>query len=225
MDSDVTEKIEKSQELWESVMTVFQPSPSSFSMFIEKSQEQQSQQKKEESHILQRNIHSWVNDETTQKCGECLQEFTWFRRKHHCRACGRIFCYACTQHRIRLPRQFEKFPDSPEKWRITQSIGYWVLGENDIQERVCNKCYIKYSKMKKIWINIQLLHILDLDLQDWSQISCLNHDWHTSVIYCLSHFREIHYALPSHSFTSIEKNGYGIIKIYLVDMANGCYHC
>ncbi|CAN0601016.1 unnamed protein product, partial [Ectocarpus sp. 12 AP-2014] len=29
-----------------------------------------------------------------------------WRRQHHCRLCGGIFCYACSQFRALLPRSF-----------------------------------------------------------------------------------------------------------------------
>lgn len=31
-------------------------------------------------------------DEDVTKCNNCPAEFGWFTRKHHCRACGLIYC-------------------------------------------------------------------------------------------------------------------------------------
>ena len=31
-------------------------------------------------------------DEEVTKCNNCPAEFGWFTRKHHCRACGLIYC-------------------------------------------------------------------------------------------------------------------------------------
>ena len=30
--------------------------------------------------------------ESTKICNECKKEFTFFRRQHHCRNCGKVFC-------------------------------------------------------------------------------------------------------------------------------------
>lgn len=38
----------------------------------------------------------WMKDESARDCFACGKQFTTFRRKHHCRICGQIFCYACT---------------------------------------------------------------------------------------------------------------------------------
>ena len=40
----------------------------------------------------------WVNDELIDFCFSCNNQFTTFRRKHHCRLCGRIYCHSCTLH-------------------------------------------------------------------------------------------------------------------------------
>lgn len=37
----------------------------------------------------------WQKDEDISYCNLCKNEFSMFLRKHHCRACGKIFCYKC----------------------------------------------------------------------------------------------------------------------------------
>ena len=36
-------------------------------------------------------------------CTKCRSEFGTFLRKHHCRNCGRIFCYKCSTKTMPLP--------------------------------------------------------------------------------------------------------------------------
>ncbi|KAK6499962.1 hypothetical protein TWF481_010318 [Arthrobotrys musiformis] len=38
----------------------------------------------------------WMKDENCTECSLCQRPFTTFRRKHHCRICGQIFCSHCT---------------------------------------------------------------------------------------------------------------------------------
>lgn len=44
------------------------------------------------------NYHApiWIPDDATDECQVCCEEFTMFRRKHHCRACGKVICYSCS---------------------------------------------------------------------------------------------------------------------------------
>lgn len=44
----------------------------------------------------------WVPDDQVQECTSCKTEFTFFKRRHHCRNCGHIFCSACSSHSIPL---------------------------------------------------------------------------------------------------------------------------
>eukprot|EP00752_Nemacystus_decipiens_P007445 g6654.t1 len=48
----------------------------------------------------------WLPDENTLSCSGCGKDFDWIRRRHHCRLCGGIFCYTCSQFRALLPRSF-----------------------------------------------------------------------------------------------------------------------
>lgn len=61
----------------------------------------------------------WVPDAMAPHCFGCSNQFTVIRRRHHCRACGGVFCNKCSSHSIPLP-QFEL---------------------ND-PVRVCNRCHL-----------------------------------------------------------------------------------
>ena len=37
----------------------------------------------------------WVEDKYALRCRGCGEKFTMFRRRHHCRRCGQVFCYEC----------------------------------------------------------------------------------------------------------------------------------
>eukprot|EP00055_Hartaetosiga_balthica_P018599 m.134865 g.134865 ORF g.134865 m.134865 type:complete len:333 (+) comp9760_c0_seq1:117-1115(+) len=41
------------------------------------------------------------------ECRGCHRGFTMTRRRHHCRACGRIFCGTCSKHKDVLPPQYQ----------------------------------------------------------------------------------------------------------------------
>ena len=53
--------------------------------------------------FLKHNVVVWINDEDCLACADCKLLFSFFRRKHHCRACGKVFCGKCTKNAIPLP--------------------------------------------------------------------------------------------------------------------------
>ncbi|CEO99998.1 hypothetical protein PBRA_007732 [Plasmodiophora brassicae] len=66
---------------------------------------------------------SWVDDQHCPVCMACKLEFTRFRRRHHCRACGGIFCAACSANRSAILRK-----------GVTAPV------------RVCDACFAKLSR-------------------------------------------------------------------------------
>jgi len=43
---------------------------------------------------------NWMRDEEVSACMSCNAAFTLFNRRHHCRACGKIFCGKCSANEI-----------------------------------------------------------------------------------------------------------------------------
>ena len=67
---------------------------------------------------------AWVPDVAVSECTLCLATFGLFRRKHHCRACGKIFCGNCSRHQSTIPE-----------------FGYFK------PTRVCNLCVQRASSL------------------------------------------------------------------------------
>ncbi|KRT79297.1 hypothetical protein AMK59_6930 [Oryctes borbonicus] len=62
----------------------------------------------------------WADGEV---CHRCRVTFTVMQRKHHCRACGQVFCHQCSQKSTTLP-----------KFGIEKEV------------RVCDACYDQHTK-------------------------------------------------------------------------------
>lgn len=45
----------------------------------------------------------WMLDSERRRCSACAEIFGSFRRRHHCRGCGDIFCAACTSFSSAVP--------------------------------------------------------------------------------------------------------------------------
>lgn len=47
--------------------------------------------------------HAWLKDDEATQCKQCQKEFSYARRKHHCRNCGDIYCGSCSSNELALP--------------------------------------------------------------------------------------------------------------------------
>uniref|UniRef100_A0A7N8XQX7 Zinc finger, FYVE domain containing 16 n=1 Tax=Mastacembelus armatus TaxID=205130 RepID=A0A7N8XQX7_9TELE len=45
---------------------------------------------------------AWVPDSEAPNCMKCYQRFTFTKRRHHCRACGKVYCAVCCNRRCKL---------------------------------------------------------------------------------------------------------------------------
>ncbi|NXP17702.1 ZFY16 protein, partial [Scytalopus superciliaris] len=68
----------------------------------------------------------WVPDSEAPNCMNCQVKFTFTKRRHHCRACGKVFCGSCCKRKCKL-QYMEK------------------------EARVCTGCYDDISKGKKLF--------------------------------------------------------------------------
>ncbi|NXH27103.1 ZFY16 protein, partial [Myiagra hebetior] len=66
----------------------------------------------------------WVPDSEAPNCMSCQAKFTFTKRRHHCRACGKVFCGSCCKRKCKL-QYMEK------------------------EARVCTGCYDDINKGKE----------------------------------------------------------------------------
>ncbi|XP_058456990.1 lateral signaling target protein 2 homolog isoform X2 [Malaya genurostris] len=62
----------------------------------------------------------WIPDGDAPRCMACASSFTPFRRRHHCRNCGGVFCGVCSSTTAPLP-----------KYGLTKAV------------RVCRECFVR----------------------------------------------------------------------------------
>ena len=146
--------------------------------------------------IKERKIHNWVDDAT--ECYECKTLFTFFIRKHHCRYCGRIFCYICSNYWIKIPEYIDK-PKNITHWEVKK----YLVAEN--LHRVCKKCKTEIIEIIEIKKYNDIFSLLDLNLIDYMKMLKVCKLWRKIANNYLSKFREIQYLLPEHNFNDNEK--------------------
>eukprot|EP00019_Armaparvus_languidus_P013482 CAMPEP_0168586592 /NCGR_PEP_ID=MMETSP0420-20121227/4374_1 /TAXON_ID=498008 /ORGANISM="Pessonella sp." /LENGTH=403 /DNA_ID=CAMNT_0008621709 /DNA_START=201 /DNA_END=1412 /DNA_ORIENTATION=+ len=61
----------------------------------------------------------WQDDNSTQTCMRCSAGFSFFKRRHHCRHCAKVFCDACCNKKLKIPN----------------------LGYDEAPVRVCEDCH------------------------------------------------------------------------------------
>lgn len=64
----------------------------------------------------------WIPDTASSTCMECDARFTFVKRRHHCRCCGRLLCNDCCNVRVKMPS----------------------LGFQGSPQRSCQKCVSKF---------------------------------------------------------------------------------
>lgn len=145
----------------------------------------------------------WVDDSMVIKCQSCKNEFGWWNRKHHCRACGGVFCSCCCNIYTVIPGHLIDKPDENKsiKVNITNFYHYW---KHEDKSLVCSDCNNKIIKLLKIeWI-IQISEFCEL--ADLYKILRINRDWHNAAIHWLSKFRSIQYLPPDTHYSKWESN-------------------
>ncbi len=146
------------------------------------------------------NNNIWINDNLVNICGNCKIEFTFYRRKHHCRGCGKIFCYYCSSKYINsYVCNKTKLID---KYKYISMTDNSKLGNN----RVCDNCYNIFIKLNNIKRCIGVIKLLPLDIKNICKFSLVSCVWNETIIIYLSIFRNIQYILPIQEINRIQKN-------------------
>ena len=113
-------------------------------------------------------ITKWIDSSQVANCQICKVLFTFLVRKHHCRACGGIFCWTCCNKTIKIPSEYINIPKETTDYK--QSIGNifkQAIGV-DPKNLVCNDCYSKITNLTDIipyikiceYVDILTLHVL-----------------------------------------------------------------
>ena len=89
----------------------------------------------------------WVDDSAATACSGCGEAFNLTRRRHHCRACGHLFCSSCVNQRQHIPGF-----TSPQKvcqgccTSIAPSTKNWVP-DSECDE--CTLCWADFTKSRR----------------------------------------------------------------------------
>lgn len=112
----------------------------------------------------------WIPDESATHCMCCRRSaFTMLMRRHHCRRCGRVVCYACSTQRMAIPDLY-----------------------GDVEVRVCNDCYKPAIADKPINIQNETHSVIprstsSSDVYKWLLSGIITHDKLLREEFCYEH--------------------------------------
>ena len=87
----------------------------------------------------------WVNDDQAPACMKCTNRFSITRRRHHCRACGKVYCATCCWQKAKL------------------------IHDDNKEDRTCNDCVKTMNRGRLILVRANLTPLsLSLFLFDLS---------------------------------------------------------
>lgn len=181
-------------------------------------------------------LYKWVDDNAVNNCQNCNIQFSLTIRKHHCRSCGRIFCYKCSGYQSRIPIGFSGLRNHNNKSSANRSITSYSpyslynsisgLNNNNIRSvsslddmqietpntnvRVCKVCYNNINNYlaisQKMENDYRKFLLPYFDIVTLQKLKCINKSWNQIVGINLHKFREIQYVLPNHIFSQLEKD-------------------
>ena len=135
--------------------------------------------------IKPRTPTTWIPDCRVRRCFACTVTFSLLKRKHHCRACGRVFCASCTSYRVELPT----YDTSSRK-----------------KQRMCGICARHTREAAGVEWLVRSLSIMPVTFPELFLLRVLDKTWNLAVNTLLGFYRGLAYALPGQRYSVIECN-------------------
>lgn len=172
--------------------------------------------------LEERRRHHWVRDDISDKCLACEKNFSFLRRRHHCRSCGGIFCYECSGYSIEIPKFIDTCP-TPEynpfdiknyipatlRQKTLETLGY-----NKDEDRVCLYCHRKIKNILEISDLIKVFNNVLLDLPNFRKLATVSKAYNKIAKFYLNNFKQIQFYLPDHKYSQRERTNLWINRKY-----------
>ncbi len=186
----------------------------SYSVYAEKNLSLSKSPNDSFSNYFPKRNDKWVDSDIIRLCQLCDVGFGFFTRKHHCRACGGVFCGTCCSKFMSIPESIVKKPVEEANIRtsLTNSIR-WLYGEK--KDLVCNQCDKKIKDLQNIEYLIKIFECLDLE--NLYKVKLVSKTFNVAATHILSKFRDIQYGVHLKKYTRWEKDIIWISREYLLN--------
>ena len=155
----------------------------------------------------------WVDSSLIYKCQRCETSFGLITRKHHCRACGGVYCYKCCDKYIDIPKKLIKIPNEDNTYKSLLTNSYrWFFNKD--KQLVCTDCDTKIKDLKQTEHLIKIFYYLDL--KTLYQVTSVSKLYNKAAQYYILKFRDIQYKTINETYDSWEIKSIYEIKDYLI---------
>tara|TARA_B100000575_G_scaffold294536_1_gene311260 strand:- start:24234 stop:26270 length:2037 start_codon:yes stop_codon:yes gene_type:complete len=142
----------------------------------------------------------WVPNKKVNTCFECGAEFGYLIRKHHCRSCGRIFCYDCSKWYCKK-NEYITQPTPPEK----SYLDFTQYMEDKNMLRVCKSCNDSVNVTHEYEKEIHIFLNLPIKISNLVYLRTVSKKWCKIINYIISVYRNIQYKISCQKISKIEK--------------------
>ena len=160
-----------------------------------------------------KNEGSWMPDSAAPNCCACGIKFDTFNRRHHCRKCGKIFCYSDCSKFIAIPTRLVNVPTTPSSWLGNLSSLAYISSSllsassasstSSASSRVCNKCYNDLTNFEGSELDLILLS--HMDLKTVYAMARTSRSWNKAANCYRVIWKEIQTVLVGYEYTPIQK--------------------
>lgn len=205
-----------------------------FSIYVENTPPKEDLLEHHLNSIYPKASSEWVDSDLVLKCQSCSNQFTWYYRKHHCRACGGVFCSNCCNKYTTIPKHLIEIPKETSLLtiqakqiftKITGTVSSIAtnlvrksVNSSTNKSLVCNDCYSKINKLLDIQHLIKICEFLDL--KNLYNVMTVNKQWSSASIHCISSFRNIQYKPIDYIFNKWECSMLNTLINYLLGHNN-----
>ena len=152
-------------------------------------------QSRSKTSIPARTPFFWIPDDVVTKCFACGSTFNFITRRHHCRLCGRVVCWSCSN-------QKHAIPSFMQPWcAIAPNAGAAV--SNDV--RLCDTCYVSVRDAKASRQLIYVVMALPVAFPQLYILRSVDKTWNHAVNTLLGVFRGLLYKMHTKKYTRMER--------------------
>jgi len=165
-----------------------------------------------ENHNLLKNINiflpncekKWTNTNNCQSCRSLFGNI--FNKRHHCRCCGRCYCWECCHIEIQIPTDIIDIPQEETTYSsYTKSVLNYFEKNKSKKKLVCNNCHSKLLILNKIKNYINILYFCDI--KTIYNCLCVSKNMNYAATYILFKFKNSHFIINSEiSYKTWERN-------------------
>ena len=132
----------------------------------------------------------WVDDTDALSCSNCNSAFNFLLRRHHCRVCGNIFCYECSNYPLFTNININNNQTIKIEEYLLECLNTEIHKHSN-KTKVCANCYILLNNIRSLAKYILVLELLPISLKHINNLLLVNKLWNKTVIFYLLNIKKL----------------------------------